>query len=1220
MEMDASRISSFKELLKERVLIIDGAMGTMLQRYGLEEEDFRNDSLKEHQIDLKGNNDLLVLTKPEVVKEVHLQYFEAGADIVETNTFGATSIAQSEYGLSHLAYEMNFAAARIAREAAEECSGKSGRPCFVAGAIGPTNITLSASADVDDASSRASTWDEVYAAYVEQVKGLIGGGSDIILIETIFDVLNSKAAIKATLDVFEELKIELPIIISVTFIQEGGHRTVFGQSVEAFWETVRHAKPICVGINCGLGATGLRGKLQTLSRIADTNVHIYPNAGLPNPLSPSGFDETPEITAAHIQHLAKDGLLNLVGGCCGTTPSHIKAIAQAMKEIKPRVIPTHERLPSYAGLDTFVVRNDSNMVMIGERTNVTGSALFKRLITANDLEAAVEVAADQIKNGANILDVNMDEGLIDSALMMTRFLNIIATEPDICSVPVMIDSSKWSVIEAGLKCVQGKPIVNSISLKEGEEEFLRQAKEIRRYGAAVVVMGFDEEGQADTSERKISIAKRAHGLLVNKAGFHPTDIIHDPNILAIATGMEEHNEYALNFIEAASSIRELCPGAMVSGGVSNLSFSFRGNDKVRAAIHAVFLKHAIDAGLSMAIINPAHLTILENVEPELQQLAIDVVLNKRDDATDRLVASADKYSGKQENKILTQQWRTLPVEERLSHSLVHGISEFVEADVAEVLAILQEPLQVIEGPLMAGMAVVGELFGSGQMFLPQVVKSARVMKRGVAYLQPFMQKEGDVHKGRGQVVMATVKGDVHDIGKNIVGIVLQCNDYVVHDLGVMVSGEDILAKADEVGADIIGLSGLITPSLDEMMRVAAEMQRRGMKTPLLIGGATTSRQHTAVRISPKYEHEVVHVKDASLVSGVLSNLLDKERKITFNVKLKQEEERLTALHQRKMSNPLLSLDKAKARAPSLVFDESMMATPDKLGLVIEDISLEEASTYIDWTFFFTAWQMKGKYPAILEDAEKGEVARELFEDGQKMLQNIIADKLMRIKAIRGFWPAYSDGDDIHVRSATGDSVLGTFVMLRQQRNHPKSPNYSLSDFICPDGDHIGAFALSVHGTEEMCKQFEAEGDDYSSIMAKSIADRLAEASAELLHSRARKAWNFADSSEIDLETLLKEEYRSIRPAFGYPACPDHSEKGFLFELLEAEKHGFVLTESFATYPAASVSGIYLAHPEAHYFAINRVDETQVMDIARRKGVSRRDAEYWLASIIDYDPE
>jgi len=1213
-----SRAKSLRDALAERIVIIDGAMGTMIQKYNLQEKDFRNSQLVDHTIDLAGNNDLLVLTRPDVIEEIHRLYLEAGAEIIETNTFGATAIAQSEYGISHLARKMNLAAAKVARCAVDNHFTATGRQGWVAGAIGPTNVTLSASADVADASSRAATWDQVHSAYLEQALALIEGKCDIILIETIFDVLNAKAAIKATLDAFEQTGITLPVMISVTFIQEEGDRTVFGQSVEAFWNTIEHVKPFTVGLNCGLGATGLRSKLATLARIAGTNIHLYPNAGLPNPLAPSGFDETPVITASHVKRLADEGLVNLVGGCCGTTPEHIAAIAEAVKNCTPRTIPTVERLPTFSGLDTCVVREDSNLIMVGERTNVTGSAQFRRLITSQDLEAAVSIALDQVRGGANILDVNMDEGLIESEEMMTKFLNIIATEPDIATLPIMIDSSKWSVIEAGLKCIQGKPIVNSISLKEGEEDFLQKAELVHRYGAAVIVMGFDEKGQAETIERKVEIAKRAQKLLVENIGFNPTDIIHDPNVLAIGTGIEEHSDFAVNFIAATKEIRDSCAGAMVSGGISNLSFSFRGNDAVRQAMHAVFLKHAVEAGLTMGIVNPSHLIIHENINPELLSLVQDVVLNRRDDATERLVDAAASFSATKAERIIDKKWREEAVEKRLSHALVHGISDHIVEDVAEAFSKVDKALEIIEGPLMAGMNVVGELFGSGRMFLPQVVKSARVMKQAVAWLEPYMEQGEGERTKRGEVVMATVKGDVHDIGKNIVGIVLQCNDYNVHDLGVMVPMDTILAKAEEVDADIIGLSGLITPSLDEMVRFAKEMQRREMEIPLLIGGATTSRQHTAVRISPAYQHEVVHVKDASLVSGILNDLLDEDRRKIFNVKLAQEEERLSALYQRRMDNPLLTLDRSRSKKPNYNFDSNTCPTPPFTGVMSEGISLEQAKQCIDWTFFFTTWGMKGRYPAILKDPVKGEAARDLFADGKEMLERVIKENLLSIKAIIGFWPAHSDGDDIVIENEQSSC----FVMLRQQRD-AGSANLCLADFIAPENievdDHVGAFAVAVHGADEIAIEFEANNDDYSAIMIKAIADRLAEASAELLHQRVREKWGFADDENMNLERLLKGDYRSIRPAFGYPACPDHSEKKLLFELLRAEEHGFVLTESCATHPAASVSGLYFAHPDAHYFNINRIDEGQVMDIAARKNISRREVEYWLSTIIDYDP-
>lgn len=1206
-----------ERVARERMLIIDGAMGTMIQQHRLQEEDFRDERLKDHPIDLKGNNEMLNLTQPHLIETIHTQYLQAGADIIETNTFGATSIAQSEYGLGDRVVEMNERAAKIACEAVRKHHEKTGKRCWVAGAIGPTNVTLSASSEVDDPAARAATWDEVYQAYLEQLLALIDGGCDIILIETIFDVLNAKAAIKATLDAFELKQVELPIIISVTFIQEEGDRTVFGQSVEAFWTTVKHAQPFSVGLNCGLGATGLRSKLSTLANIADTRTHLYPNAGLPNPLSPSGFDETPHITAAHIASLVQDGLLNLVGGCCGTTPEHIQAIHDSVQGLPPRVPGQPSEVPTYAGLDVCTVLPDSNLIMVGERTNVTGSAQFRRLVTALDFENAVEVARDQVQNGANIIDINMDEGLIESEAVMTRFLNLLATEPEIASVPVMIDSSKWSVLEAGLKCIQGKPIVNSISLKEGEAVFLEQARTIHRYGAAVVVMGFDETGQAESVERKVDIALRAQRLLVEEVGFHPTDIIHDPNVLAVATGMAEHDDFAKNYIEATKIIRERCPQSMVSGGISNLSFSFRGNETVRQAMHAVFLHHAINAGLTMGIVNPAHLTIHEDIDEALLEMVEDVILNRRPDATERLVSMADRFSKQRSLQEDAQEWREQAVAKRLAHALIHGITEFIEQDVAEAYDDVGDALSIIEGPLMDGMNVVGELFGSGKMFLPQVVKSARVMKKAVAWLEPHMHQAETEQKKRAEVVLATVKGDVHDIGKNIVGIVLQCNDYAVHDLGVMVPLSTILDKVEEVQADVLGLSGLITPSLDEMIEVAKEMQRRGMTIPLLIGGATTSRQHTAVRINPAYGAEVVHVKDASLISGVLNQLLDEEKRLEFKKALNNENKRLTALYERKINQPLLTLEKARQRKPVLEFNEQTCAKPPFTGVREYSLSLEEVEPYIDWNFFFTAWNMKGTYPAILTHPEKGEAARDVFENGKKMLTEVMHNRSLHIKAIAGFWPAYSEGDDVLIQGEEEHR----FAFLRQQRSVGER-NLCLADFVAPrDGiqDHVGAFAVAVHGTEALAQAFEAEQDDYNAIMIKAISDRLAEASAEKLHQVIRAEWGFPDDETMTHERLMKADYRSIRPAFGYPACPDHSDKRSLFVLLEAETHGFYLTESCATSPASSVSGLYFGHPEATYFGVNRIDEGQVMDLAQRKRIPRREVEYWLASIIDYDP-
>lgn len=1211
-------VDDLTTLSDQRVVIIDGAMGTMIQQVGLDESDFRDETLNDHPVDLKGNNEMLSISRPDVIRDIHAQYLAAGADIVETNTFGATAIAQAEYGLSHRARDMNLASARLAREAVDAHLRTTGQQAWVAGAIGPTNVTLSASSDVDDPSARDASWDEVYAAYLEQVLALIEGGCDIVLIETIFDVLNAKAAIKATLDAFDQCGVVLPIMISVTFIQEEGDRTVFGQSVEAFWATVRHAKPFSVGLNCGLGATGLRSKLTTLASIADIKTHLYPNAGLPNPLSPSGFDETPAITAAHVAALVRDGLLNLVGGCCGTTPEHIAAIRAAVDGMEPRTPGVVPRTTTYAGLDVFAVHPSSNLVMVGERTNVTGSAKFRRLITANDLEGAVDVAREQVRNGANLIDVNMDEGLIDSEAVMTNFLNIVATEPEIASVPIMIDSSKWSVLEAGLKCVQGKPVVNSISLKEGEAVFLEQAKAIHRYGAAVIVMGFDEQGQAETVERKVEIALRAQRLLVDEVGFDPSDIVHDPNVLAVATGMEEHNAFAINFIEATRRIRAACPTTMVSGGISNLSFSFRGNDPVRQAMHASFLHHAIKAGLTMGIVNPSHLTLYQDIDASLLTLVEDVLFNRHPESTEDLVTNAATFATNATVVVESEAWRDLSVHERLGHALVHGITEHIEADVEAAFALNGDALSIIEGPLMDGMNVVGDLFGSGKMFLPQVVKSARVMKKAVAWLEPHMHDGASEKKTRGTVVLATVKGDVHDIGKNIVSIVLQCNNYAVHDLGVMVPMSTILDKAKAVDADIVGLSGLITPSLDEMIGVAKEMERREMSLPLLIGGATTSRQHTAVRIAPAYGSEVVHVKDASLVSGVLNDLLDEERRSVFRAGLEKEHQRLTALFERKMAQPLLTLDKARAKQPRLTFDATTSPAPPFHGVRSFELGLEELVPFIDWNFFFTAWDMKGTYPSILEHPEKGEAARDVFQNGQRMLSELIASGSLRVKAIAGFWPARSRGEDLIV---TGQREH-TFCFLRQQRD-AGDYNRCLADFIAPEehehSDHVGIFAVAIHGAEDVAERYEADHDDYNAIMVKAIADRLAEASAEALHQRIRGLWGFPDDDAMTHERLMSADYRSIRPAFGYPACPDHSDKRALFELLGAEEHGFELTESCATRPAASVSGMYFAHPEATYFSVNRVDEGQVMDLAQRRGCARREVEYWLASIIDYDP-
>ena len=1202
-----------ESLFAERIVLIDGAMGTMIQRFDLTEKDFRGDILAEHPTDLQGDNDLLVLTRPDVIEDIHMQYLEAGSDIIETNTFSATSISQAEYGLGHLAAEMNLAAARIAKSASARHFAETGRQTWVAGSVGPTTVTLSAADDADDASSRSHGWDEVHSAYLEQVTALIEGGCDVILIETIFDVLNAKAAIKATLDAFDASGITLPIIISVTFIQSAGQRTVFGQSVEAFWETVRHAEPLCVGMNCGLGARELENLLRTFTELVDTNVHIYPNAGLPDPLSETGFTETEEVTASVVAELAADGLVNMVGGCCGTTPSHIRAIASAIEGMQTRSIPVVERVPSYAGLDRFRILPTTNLAIVGERLNVTGSARFRALISDQDLEGALSVALDQVRNGANILDINFDEGMLESEELMQRFLNLISTEPDIATKPVMVDSSDWAVIESGLKCIQGKPVVNSISLKEGEDEFIARARLAKRYGAAVVVMGFDESGQAETVEHKVEIASRAQRLLTEVVGLHPSDIIHDPNILAIGTGLEEHCHFAVNFIEACKQIREQCEGSMVSGGVSNLSFAFRGNDTVRQAINAVFLERARQAGLSMAIVNPSTLTILDNIDPELLSLAEDLVLNLRSDATERMLAYAASSNEHISIQDSSEQWRDENVEERLSHAIVNGITEFIDVDVAEAFATSGVALDIIEGPLMDGMAIVGELFGSGRMFLPQVVKSARVMKRAVKWLEPYMEAKAGGH-GRGVVVLATVKGDVHDIGKNIVGIVLECNYYEVHDLGVMVPLDTILAKAEEVEADIIGLSGLITPSLVEMSRVAAEMERRGLDTPLLIGGATTSARHTAIKLAPQYSKEVVHVLDASKVAAVVNELINPERRVEFAAELRRDQQRVASLYKNRGS--VIPLAEARATKPELVFDSSTSPPPDELGSGEEPISLDEAAQFIDWTFFFSAWGMPGKFPSILKHRDRGEQARELHSDGLEMLQSIIAEGSLSIKALSGWWPAHSRGDDIEVLGPDREQVLGRFHHLRQQRSSGEWQR-CLSDFIAPHdnshNDHIGAFAVAVFGVEALASHHQEEGDDYSALLVKTIADRLAEASAELLHSRIRERLGFAE--ELTMDEIHRGSYRSIRPAYGYPACPDHSEKELLLALLVADEHGFTLTENFATTPASSVSGLFFIHPEARYFSVLRIGEDQVSDLAARKGCTEETVRRWLSEII-----
>ena len=1221
------------EAARQRILVLDGAMGTELQAYKFSEEDFRGDRFRNHGRELRGNNDLLVLTQPEAVKAVHLAYFRAGADIVETNTFSGTAIAQADYGLEAIVYELNLEGARIARTAARIAEVEDGRRRFVAGAVGPTNRTLSISPDVNNPGYRAVTFDEVCDAYAEQVRGLVDGGVDIILIETIFDTLNAKAAIVAARRVFAERGVDLPMMISGTITDLSG-RTLSGQTPTAFWYSVRHAEPFSIGLNCALGAREMRAHIQEIGKVADTFVCAYPNAGLPNEFGL--YDESPEAMAAMIAEFADAGLVNLVGGCCGSTPAHIKAIAEAVAGKAPRAVPEIEPRMRLAGLEPLELTPDIPFVNVGERTNVTGSARFRKLITAGDYAAALDVAREQVANGAQVIDINMDEGLLDSRKAMVEFLNLIAAEPDIARVPVMIDSSKFEVIEAGLKCVQGKAIVNSISLKEGEEKFLAEARICRDFGAAVVVMAFDEAGQADTEDRKVEICTRAYRLLTEKVGFPPEDIIFDPNIFAVATGIEEHDNYGVDFINATRRIRQSLPHVHVSGGVSNLSFSFRGNEPVREAMHAVFLYHAIAAGMDMGIVNAGQLAVYDEIEPELREACEDVVLNRRKDATERLLALAENFKGK--GKQAREQdlaWRTWPVEKRLEHALVNGITDYIEEDVEEARLAAERPLNVIEGPLMAGMNVVGDLFGAGKMFLPQVVKSARVMKQAVAYLMPYMEKEKEGsgfadRPAAGKVLMATVKGDVHDIGKNIVGVVLQCNNYEVIDLGVMVPAQKILETARREKVDIIGLSGLITPSLDEMCFVASEMEREGFDIPLLIGGATTSRVHTAVKIHPNYTRgQAVHVNDASRAVGVVSSLLSSEQRGPYIEAVRSEYARIANAHARseadKQRVPL-----AKARANPVRIDWATYTPPRPTFLgtrVFRSYDVGELLRYIDWTPFFQTWEMKGRFPAILEDEEQGAAARQLYEDAQAMLKRIVEERWFNPKAVIGFWPANAVGDDIVLY--TGESrqeKLATFFTLRQQLSRRDGrPNVALADFVAPEGmkpDYVGGFVVTAGMEEErIARRFERANDDYASIMVKALADRIAEAFAERMHERVRKEfWAYAPDEELDNEALIREEYAGIRPAPGYPAQPDHTEKATLFRLLEAERRiGVRLTESFAMWPGSSVSGLYIAHPESFYFGVAKVERDQVEDYALRKGMEIAEVERWLAPILNYDP-
>ncbi len=1215
-----------EHLLTERILVLDGAMGTMIQRHKLTEEDFRGERFTSHPKELRGNNDMLVFTRPDIILDIHEQYLAAGADIIETNSFSGTKIAQSDYALEPHVYELNVEAAKLARVAADKFTTPQ-KPRFVAGAIGPTNKTLSISPDVNDPAFRAVTFDQMREAFVEQVRGLIDGGSDVLLVETIIDTLSAKAALLAISEVDPDGKV--PVILSATITDRSG-RTLSGQTIEAFWVSVAHAHPLAVGINCALGAREMRPYLADLSRAATTFVSCYPNAGLPNAFGQ--YDQHAPETGELVKDFAVSGFVNIVGGCCGTTPDHIKAISDAVFGVPPRKISTPDRRPTFkaphtqfAGLEVLTIRPDSNFQMIGERTNVTGSKKFQRLIKDGKFGEAVDVATEQVRGGANLIDVNMDEGLLDSEGAMTHFLNLIATEPEISRLPIMIDSSKWSVLEAGLKCVQGKPVVNSISLKEGEEDFLRKAKRVQQYGAGVVVMAFDETGQADTIQRKIDICKRAYALLTEKLDFDPTDIIFDPNILAIATGLEEHNEYGINFIEACKQIKAACPGVNFSGGISNLSFSFRGNDVVREAIHSAFLFHAIKAGLNMGIVNAGQLIVYEDIPKDLLEHVEDIIFNRRPDATERLVQFAETVKGSATKREVDLTWRDATVEQRLSHALVHGVLDFLEPDLEEARAKYARPLEIIEGPLMDGMKVVGDLFGAGKMFLPQVVKSARAMKKAVAFLMPYMEEEkaralraGTVTRAQGRILMATVKGDVHDIGKNIVGVVLGCNNYEVIDLGVMVATDKILQTAIDEKVDMIGLSGLITPSLDEMVFVASEMERRGFTLPLLIGGATTSKQHTAVKIAPAYSKSTVHVLDASRAVDVVSTLLNPDRIAQFERENCEKQDQIRDQYATRVRRPLLSYSAARSNGPRL--DWRDVAKPSFTGRrFLDDEPLSEIAKYIDWTLFFATWELKGSFPAILNHPQYGGAATELFQNAQELLARIVESRLLKARGSYGFWPANSDADDIIVYTDETRTVeLTRFNMLRQQEAMPSGqPNRSLADFVAPKGvaDYIGAFAVTTGlGTDELVKRYERQHDDYSAIMVKALADRLAEAFAEYLHARVRQEWGY-EAQALPNEDLIAEKYRGIRPAFGYPACPDHTEKIKLFDLLAAGRAGITLTESCAMLPAASVSGLYLSHPDARYFMLGRIGRDQLENYASRKAQPVGDIARWLAEHV-----
>jgi len=1221
--------SPLYDILQRRLLILDGAMGTMIQRHTLTEEDFRGPRFADHAKPLRGNNDLLSLTRPDIIKEIHAEYFAAGADMVETNTFSGTTIAQADYALEHIVYELNYESARLAREVADEFTAKDpSKPRFVAGAIGPTNRTASLSPDVNRPGFRAVTFDELAHAYLEQVRGLVEGGSDTLLIETIFDTLNAKAALYAVQQFFDEGGRQVPIMISGTITDASG-RTLSGQTVEAFWNSIRHLPLLSVGLNCALGADQLKVYIKELSRIADVHISAYPNAGLPNAFG--GYDESAEEFAGLVEGYLSDGLVTVVGGCCGTTPQHIGELARLADKYKPRALPEVPAATRLSGLEPFGITQESLFVNVGERCNVTGSRAFARLIRTGNYEQALQVARDQVEGGAQVVDVNMDEGMLDSEQAMTTFLNLIASEPDISRVPIMIDSSKWSVLEAGLKCVQGKSIVNSISLKEGVEVFKERAHTVRQYGAAVVVMAFDENGQADSYEKRIEICQRSYDILVNEVGFPAEDIIFDPNILTVGTGMEEHRNYALDFIESIRWIKKNLPGALTSGGVSNISFSYRGNDVVREAMHSAFLYHAIRAGLDMGIVNPSQLGVYDEVPKDLLELCEDVLLNRRPDATERLVDFAETVKQKDKVEVVADAWRSLPVKERLQHALVRGITEFIDLDTEEVRQQVNRPLEVIEGPLMAGMNVVGDLFGAGKMFLPQVVKSARVMKKAVAYLEPYLlaDKQSGDRQTAGKILLATVKGDVHDIGKNIVGVVLACNNFDIVDLGVMVPLEKILDEAEKHQVDIIGLSGLITPSLDEMVYVAQEMERRGLQTPLLIGGATTSRLHAAVKIAPSYSGSVVHVNDASRSVGVAAGLLGSASE-TYAHTVRDEYDTLRHDYAgRQRDKKYLSIEAARENGFKSDWNAVPITKPTFLGTkVLEDYDLAELATYIDWTPFFHTWELKGRYPRILEDEVLGEAATKLFEDAQKLLKQVIDEKLLTARAVFGFWPANTVGyDTIQVfKDDTRQEVETEFFTLRQQGEKGKNiPNVAFSDYVAPRetgrADYIGGFAVTAGlGIEKLLDQYEKDHDDYSNIMIKALADRLAEAFAERLHQRVREEfWGYASDEKLSNEDLIKETYRGVRPAPGYPGCPDHTEKITLFKLLDAENEtGIYLTENLAMYPASSVSGLYYAHPDSRYFGLGKIGKDQVEDIAERKHMPLPDLERWLAPNLNYD--